>query len=175
MMNKVFEIIEAKKIFDLDYNKLSILVHPKSYVHALIKFTNGLTKILIHDTNMIIPIFNSLYPNFKKKIKSKNLDMNIVNNLNFSEIDYKRFPVVKILNNLPNNHSLFETVLVAANDQLVNMFLNNKIKFLDISKNLLKIMHNKEFKKYKRITPTNVAQIEQLSNYVSLKISSISI
>ena len=175
MMNKVFEIIEAKKIFDLDYNKLSILVHPKSYVHALIKFTNGLTKILIHDTNMIIPIFNSLYPNFKKKIKSKNLDMNILNNLNFSEIDYKRFPVVKILNNLPNNHSLFETVLVAANDQLVNMFLNNKIKFLDISKNLLKIMRSKEFKKYKGITPRNVAQIEQLSNYVSLKISSISI
>ncbi len=175
MMNKVFEIIEAKKIFDLDYNKLSILVHPKSYVHALIKFTNGLTKILIHDTSMIIPIFNSLYPNFKKKIKSKNLDMNIVNNLNFSEIDYKRFPVVKILNNLPNNHSLFETVLVAANDQLVNMFLNNKIKFLDISKNLLKIMRSKEFKKYKGITPRNVAQIEQLSNYVSLKISSISI
>ena len=175
MMNKVFEIIEAKKIFDLEYKKLSILVHPKSYVHALIKFTNGLTKILIHDTNMTIPIFNSLYPNFKKKIKSKNLDINIINNLNFSEIDYKRFPVVKILNNLPNNHSLFETVLVAANDQLVNMFLNNKIKFLDISKNLLKIMLSKEFKKYKRITPKNVAQIEQLSNYVSLKVSSISI
>ena len=175
MMNKVFEIIEAKKIFDLDYKKLSILAHPKSYVHALIKFTNGLTKILIHDTNMTIPIFNSLYPNFKKKIKSKNLDMNIINNLNFSEIDHKRFPVVKILKNLPNNHTLFETVLVAANDQLVNMFLNNKIKFLDISKNLLKIMYNKEFKKYKRITPTNVAQIEQLSNYVSLKISSLSI
>ena len=175
MMNKVFEIIEAKKIFNIDYNKLSILVHPKSYVHALVKFTNGLTKILIHDTNMTIPIFNSLYPDFKKKIKSKNLDMAVINNLNFSEINYKKFPVVKILDNLPNNHSLFETVLVTANDLYVEMFLNNRIKFLDISKNLLKIINDKEFKKYKKIMPRNVAQIEKLSNYVSLKITRYSI
>ena len=45
MMNKVFEVIEAKKIFNIDYNKISILTHPKSYVHAIIKFNNGLTKI----------------------------------------------------------------------------------------------------------------------------------
>ena len=175
MMNKVFEIIEAKKIFDLNYEKLSILVHPKSYVHALVKFNNGLTKILIHDTNMTIPIFNSLYPNSHKMIKSKNLDISILNNLSFTKINYKKFPVVKILDNLSDNHSLFETVLVTANDQLVKMFLNNRIKFLDISKYLLKIINSNEFKKYKRITPRNVAQIEQLSNYVSLKISSLSI
>ena len=175
MMNKLFEVIEAKKIFNINYKKLSILVHPQSYVHALVKFTNGLTKILIHDTNMIIPIFNSLYPNFQKKIKSKNLDLKKINNLNFSEIDKKRFPVVKILNYLPSNDSLYETVIVAANDKLVNMFLDGKIRFLDISKILLKIINYKEFKKYKRIKPKNIAQIEQLSNYVSLKISSLSV
>ena len=175
MMNKLFEVIEAKKIFNINYKKLSILVHPQSYVHALVKFTNGLTKILIHDTNMIIPIFNSLYPNFKKKIKSKNLDLKKINNLNFSEIDKKRFPVVKILNYLPSNDSLYETVIVAANDKLVNMFLDGKIRFLDISKILLKIINYKEFKKYKRIKPKNIAQIEQLSDYVSLKISSLSV
>jgi len=71
MMNKVFEIIEAKKIFNLNYNKLEILVHPKSYVHAVVKFKNGLTKILIHDTNMIIPIFNSLYQDKKKILNLK--------------------------------------------------------------------------------------------------------
>jgi 1-deoxy-D-xylulose-5-phosphate reductoisomerase len=175
MMNKLFEVIEAKKIFNINYKKLSILVHPQSYVHALVKFTNGLTKILIHDTNMIIPIFNSLYPNFKKKIKSKNLNLKKINNLNFSEIDKKRFPVVKILNYLPSNDSLYETVIVAANDKLVNMFLDGKIRFLDISKILLKIINYKEFKKYKRIKPKNIAQIEQLSDYVSLKISSLSV
>ena len=173
MMNKVFEIIEAKKIFEIDYKKLDILVHPQSYVHALVKFTNGLTKILIHDTTMTIPIFNSFYPNFKKNIKSKNLNLSIINNLNFKKINEKKFPVVKILNNLPNTDSLFETIVVTANDRLVNMFLQNNIKFLDISKILLKVINTKEFKKFKRIKPKNIAQIEQLSNYVSLKINSL--
>ena len=50
MMNKVFEIIEAKKIFNIPYKKLEILIHPKSYVHAIIKFNNGLIKIIAHDT-----------------------------------------------------------------------------------------------------------------------------
>ena len=60
LMNKVFEVIEAKNIFNLDYKKISILIHPKSYVHAIIKFKNGLIKIIVHDTDMKIPIFNSI-------------------------------------------------------------------------------------------------------------------
>ena len=175
LMNKVFEIIEAKKIFNLDYKKLEILIHPKSYVHAMVKFKNGLTKILIHDTNMTIPIFNSLYPNNEKKIFSKKIDFNILNNLSFEKVDQKKFPVVKILEILPKKNSLFETVIVATNDTLVKMFIEKKIKFLDISKILLKFIKNKEFAKYKRIKPKNVNDIIKLSEYVSLKISSLSI
>ena len=124
---------------------------------------------------MKIPIFNSLYPNFEKKIKSKNLDLSIINNLNFKKIDKKRFPIVKILNTLKNKHSLFETVIVSANDELVKMFLNNKIKFLDISKILLKLINQDEFKKYSSIIPKNIDEIKQLNDYVRLKINSISI
>ena len=175
MMNKVFEVIEAKKIFDLDYNKLKILVHPKSYVHAIIKFKNGLTKILIHDTNMTIPIFNSLYNKNEKQIKSNKLNFSIINKMNFENINQKRFPVVKILDKLPSNNTLFETVIVAANDNLVEMFLNNKVQFLDISKTMLKVLKNKEFSQFKKIIPKNVSQIIKLSNYVSLKINSMHI
>ena len=175
MMNKVFEIIEAKKIFDLDYKNLEILVHPKSYVHALVKFKNGLTKILIHDTNMSIPIFNSLYENEVKKIASKKLNVTALNNLNFENVNVEKFPVIKIIKQLPNNHSLFETIIVTANDVLVDMFLNKKIKFLDISKNLLKILKNKEFLKYKSIIPKKINDIVNLSDYVSLKIKSLDI
>jgi 1-deoxy-D-xylulose-5-phosphate reductoisomerase len=175
MMNKVFEVIEAKKIFDLKYSQLNILVHPKSYVHAMIQFKNGLTKILIHDTDMVIPIFNSVYEINEKTIESKNLNFSIINNLSFERINLKRFPVVKILNNMQDRHSLFETIIVAANDQLVKMFLNNKIHFLDISKILLRILKNKEFVKYKSIKPKNIAEIIKLSKYVRLKICSIDI
>ena len=175
MMNKVFEIIEAKKIFNLNYNKLEILVHPKSYVHAVVKFKNGLTKILIHDTNMIIPIFNSLYQDKKKNIKSKELDFTIINNLEFKKIDIKRFPITKILKLLPAKHSLFETLIVCVNDNLVQLFLKNKIKFTDISKILLRILENKHYTKYKRIMPKSIDDIVKFNNYVSLKIKSLSI
>ena len=61
LMNKIFEVIEAKKIFNIEFNKFKILIHPQSYIHAIIKFKNGLIKIIAHDTDMKIPIFNSLY------------------------------------------------------------------------------------------------------------------
>ena len=61
LMNKVFEVIEAQRIFKLPISKFKILIHPKSYLHSIVKFHDGTTKFLIHDTNMIIPIFNSLY------------------------------------------------------------------------------------------------------------------
>ena len=175
MMNKVFEIIEAKKIFAVNYKKIEILVHPKSYVHAIVKFTNGLIKILAHDTNMKIPIFNSIYPNFQKKIKTNILDLKNLNNLNFKQIDKRRFPIVKILEILPISESLFETVIVSANDTLVNFFLDKKIKFNDIAKFLLMILNLREFKKYKKIKPKNIAQIKNLSKYVSIKIKSLSV
>ena len=175
MMNKVFEVIEAKKIFNLKYNQLEILVHPQSYLHAMVKFKNGLTKLLIHDTNMTIPIFNSLYPKFENKIISNKLDIKKLNTLDLQEISQKRFPVISIIKNLKDTDSLFETVIVVANDCLVNLFIKKKIKFIDISNNLLKILNKKEFIKYKLIKPKNIGEINKLSNYVSLKINSMSI
>ncbi|MDA8846203.1 1-deoxy-D-xylulose-5-phosphate reductoisomerase [Candidatus Pelagibacter sp.] len=175
MMNKVFEIIEAKKIFNLNYKQLEILTHPKSYLHAIVKFNNGLSKLLVHDTNMIIPIFNSIYFNTEKKLKSKNIDIKALNNLNLKKIDNIRFPVIKILNNLSNEDSLFETVIVSANDKLVNLFLNNKIKFTDISNILIKICSIAEFKKFKSIKPINIEEIQKLNHYVSLKIDTMSV
>ena len=175
LMNKVFEIIEAKKIFDLDYKQLEILIHPKSYLHAIVKFNNGLSKLLVHDTSMIIPIFNSIYFNTDKKLKSKNIDIEALNNLSLKKIDNIRFPVVKILNNLSNEDSLFETIIVTANDKLVKLFLNNKIKFTDISNRLLKICSITEFNKFKSIKPKNIEEINNLSDYVSLKIDSMSV
>ena len=169
-----FTILSKESIW-FDAGTSNSLLEASNYIHAIIKFNNGLTKILIHDTNMTIPIFNSLYPDHQKEIPSNNLDFSIINNLEFQKINLKKFPVVRILDLLPKKHSLFETVIVSANDTLVNMFLEKKIEFLDISKNLLKITSHKEFIKYKHITPKNAADIKKLSNYVSLKINPLSI
>ena len=170
MINKVYEVIEAKNIFNLSYKKIKILIHPNSYIHALIKFNNGLIKLIAHDTTMKIPIFNSLFFESLKNINSSSVDMDKLNNLNFSEVSLKRYPIVKILNLLPNKLSLYETVIVSANDFLVELFLNKKIKFNEISKNLLKTIKTDDFIKLKRKTPKNIEEIMKLSDYVRLKI-----
>ena len=176
LMNKVFEVIEAQRIFNLPFSKFKILIHPNSYVHAIVKFTNGITKILIHETSMEIPIFNSLYfDDLNKKLKSKEIDFDKMNNLNFINVNSSKFPSINILKKIPNNISLFETVLVSANDSLVGLFLENKISYLEIHKLLNIITSQKEFTKLKLIKPSSINQIAKLGEYVALKIQSLSV
>jgi len=175
MMNKVFEVIEAHNIFNIPYKKLKILIHPKSYVHAIIKFKDGMIKIIAHDTSMTIPIHNSLYCDDNKFLKTENLNIKKLNNLDLCKVDYKKFPLVKILLKQKNSNSLFDTIIVAANDELVYNFLNKKIKFTEISKKLINFLNLKEFKKYKTIKPKNIESIEKLNKYVRIKINKLSI
>lgn len=170
MMNKTFEIIEAKNIFNLPYEKLSVLVHKGSYIHAIIKFNTGLIKIVAHDTTMQIPIFNTLYENHDNFLKTRQINIQKLNNLELHKIDSSKFPIQKILKRMPKNTSLFETILVSANDFLVEHFLKNKIKFIDINKLLFKIINLKEFKKYKTLKVKNLKEIIILNNYVRLKL-----
>jgi 1-deoxy-D-xylulose-5-phosphate reductoisomerase len=175
MINKVYEVIEAKKLFNIDYSKIKILIHPKSYIHAIIKFNNGLTSIIAHDTTMKVPIFNTLFIESNNMLKTKKINVNILNNLNLDKVSSIRFPMIKLLKFLPNNHSLFETVIVSANDNLVGLFLENKIKFTDIQKKLFKIINKKEFQKFKKKVPKNINDITNLNDYVRLKIISNSV
>ena len=175
LMNKVFEVIEAKNIFGVAYKKISILTHPKSYLHAIIKFKNGMVKLLIHEPDMKIPIFNSIYPTNNRFMKTNTLDLSILNNLNLKEVDIKKFFLVKLLNKLPKKSSLFETVLVTINDYLVYKFLEKKINFKNLMKLIYKYSNLKEFQKYKKISPKNVDEIYNLRNYVSLKLETLGI
>jgi len=176
LMNKVFEVIEAQRIFNLPLSKFKILIHPNSYVHAIVKFTNGITKFLIHDTSMEIPIFNSLYfDDSSKKLRSKEIDFNKINNLNFIQVDNSKFPSINLLKKIPNSISLFETVLVSANDSLVDLFLNKKISYIEIYRILNFITGQKEFIKLKLIKPSSLGQISKLSKYVALKIKALSV
>ncbi|MDA9629631.1 1-deoxy-D-xylulose-5-phosphate reductoisomerase [Candidatus Pelagibacter sp.] len=175
MINKIFEVIEAKKIFDISYDKIKIIIHPKSYIHAILKFDNGLTKIIVHDTTMKVPIFNTLFFDDMRNLKSKKLDIKVLNQLELDSVNLKRYPMIKLLDLIPKHHSLFETLIVSANDILVEKFLNNEIKFVDIQKNLFKILKYKEFLKFKKIKPHNINEIIKLNDYVRLKINRMSI
>ena len=174
LMNKVFEVIEAKKIFNLDLKKFSIYIHPKSYIHGIVKLKNGLIKLVAHDTDMRIPILNSIY-NDNSKIKSKKINMKLLNNLNLNKVDLKKYPSMNILKLVPKKETLFETVLVSANDELVDLFLKNKINFDDIYLRLKQIINNKLFLKYRLKKVNNLGQIEKLNEFVRLKTKSLSV
>ncbi len=175
LMNKVFEVIEARKIFNIPYKKISILTHPDSYVHAIVKFKNGIIKILLHEPTMLIPISNSINHDRIRDINSKPLNLKILNNLKFKKVDHLKFPIVKILDNLPDKNSLYETVLLTVNDFYVYKFLDNQINFLTLVKKILKTIRSKEFLKYKKIRPKNINQIYNLRNYVRLKLDNLSV
>ena len=173
MMNKVFEIIEAKKIFDLNYDKLDILVHPTSYVHAITKFNDGMINIIAHDTNMKIPIFNSLYDDKQKSIQADQINLNKLNFLDFKKVDTSKFPSIKIIKRLHNKESLLETIIVLANDELVNLFLLKKVNFTDIYKHLQKLINMKEIINLSQNKPGSIKSIISLNEIVRKKIYQI--
>ena len=175
LMNKVFEVIEAKNIFNSKYDKISILIHPKSYVHAIIKFKNGLSKFLIHEPDMKIPIYNSIYYKKNEIFKSRPLDLKILNNLDLREVEKTKFPLVKLLDKLPDKSSLFETVLITINDFFVYKFLEKKINFSELNKLIYKISNLKEFQKFKKIQAKNLKEIYNLRDYVHLKLDALGI
>ena len=169
LMNKVFEVIEAQRIFKIDIKKFEIIVHPNSYVHSIVKFINGQIKILAHDTDMKIPIFNSIYQKEIKKFYTKKININLLNSLNLKKIDKLRYPSVKILSKINNNNTLYETVLISANDELVNLYIENKINFLEINKNLIKILNFKKYSNLIKKKPKKISDIINLSEDVRLK------
>ncbi len=175
LMNKVFEVIEAKNIFNLDYKKITILTHPKSYIHAIVKLNNGLIKILIHEPDMKIPIHNSIYHPKMKNINTKSLNLDILNYLQLKRIDLNKFPLIKILEKLPKKNSLFETILITINDYFVLKFLNKRISYENLIKLIFKYSKKKEFQKYKKISVKNVQEIYKLRDYVSLKLDTLGI
>jgi len=175
LMNKVFEVIEAKNIFNISFKKISILIHPHSYIHAIVKLKNGIIKVLLHDPDMIIPIYNSVYENEFKQIKTSNLNLKILNNLQLKKVDLIKFPLINILNKMHDRHSLYETVIITVNDFLVHKFLDNKINYEQLIKKIMKLTQLKEFNKYKRIKPKNIEDVYKLKNYVSFKLSQLRI
>ena len=131
--------------------------------------------MLLHDTDMKIPIFNSIYDKKIKYISSKKINSKILNNLNFHEVDKLKFPSIKLLKKISKKNTLYDTVIITANEELVKLFLLNKISLRQIVKSLTKIINLKECKKYFTKKPTSLSKIVNVSKFVRLKTNAISV
>ena len=130
-------------------------------------------KIIAHDTDMKIPIFNSLYENFDKNIKTNKLNFRILNFLNLKKVDLEKFPSINIINKFKNSETLTETIIVFANDELVNLFLLKKIRFTDILFFLQKLINMKKIKKLSINKPGNLRSILSLNSYIRGEINKL--
>ncbi len=172
LMNKILEIIEAQKLFNLPSSKLGILIHPNSLVHAILVLKNGLKKFIYHETSMIIPIANAI---FDERINiedfyfsKKNLYKSQIENLSFREVDKKIFPIFKIINRV-NEYFSTPIIINAANEVLVYKFLNKKIPFLAISRLISSILNDRNYKKYAIKVPRNLNQINLIDSWAKNK------
>jgi len=175
MMNKVFEVIEAHKLFPFNKNKYEIIVHPQSLVHAIVLFKNGQTKFLYHDTDMIIPISNAIYENnidLKNFIKKQNDFITKFKNLKFEKVDKKRFPIVTLLKKSFYNNS-GPIILNASNEVLVQKFINAEISFSSIFKHLKAVLRGKDFKKYAIKKAPTINEIYTIDKWARMKTEKI--
>ena len=169
LMNKVFEVIEAYKLFNFDKSKYKIIIHPQSYVHSIIRFKNGLIKMILYNTDMKIPISNILYKNKNNFYNNSNINVNMLNKLTFQKVNSKKFPSVKLINKCLNLGFSTPIIVNASNEVLVSQFLKGKIGFLDIVSIINKILKDKDFKFYAKKKPKSLKDIKITDNWSRLK------
>ena len=169
LMNKVFEVLEASKLFNFNVKKYRILIHQQSYVHSIIRFKNGLIKMILYDADMKIPISNTLYRKNNTSQNIKNINIARLNNITFQEVDPKKFPSIKLIKKCFKLGPLASTIINASNEELISLFLKQKVSFLDIVKTINKIIKDKEFNKYARKKPTSIKDILIADKWARLK------
>ena len=173
LMNKVFEVVEACKFFKFNKSKYKILIHPQSYVHSIVRYKNGLIKMILYNSDMKIPISNILLGNKNYSSNIKNIDIKMLNKISFKKVDVKKFPSIRLINKCLNGGALTPTIVNAANEVLVSLFLEKKLKFLEIVNTINKVLLDKDFKKYAKRKPQSIKDVVTADNWARLKTLSI--
>lgn len=135
LVNKGLEIIEAHELFGIDYDKIEVLVHPQSIIHSMVEYKDGSIISQMGVADMKTPIYYSLtYPEKKYNKAIEFLDFKKYSNLTFETPDYETFKGINLAYFAGKVGHTMPTVLNAANEVAVELFLKEKIKFLDIYK-----------------------------------------
>ena len=138
LINKGFEVIEIKRLFDFPLKKIKVLIHPQSVVHALLERKDRTTLAFMFSPDMRIPISSGLGAN--NFLRHKSLSLKEMMNLDFFEPDYQRFPALKLAYFVGEREKSYPTVLVASDEEAVNLYLKDQINFYDIFKIIEKVI-----------------------------------
>jgi 1-deoxy-D-xylulose-5-phosphate reductoisomerase len=165
MMNKGFEIIEAAYLFDMDINNIIPIIHRESIIHSMVEYIDNSLSGLLATPDMRMPISYAMF--YPKRVKSliKALDFTKLSKLTFEEVDFKRYPLVKLAIDAFSLGGSARTVLNAANEACVDLFLNKKIKFTDIERIVSKSVNGHEV-----IPHPSLDKIYEIDKSIKIKI-----
>jgi 1-deoxy-D-xylulose-5-phosphate reductoisomerase len=133
LANKGLELIEAHYLFDMPYERIDVVVHPSSVVHALVTFRDGAALAHLGYPDMRVPIsFALTYPD-RRETPVRQLDLSAGLTLEFEPPDLERFPLLQLAREAGERGGTFPCAFNAANEVAVSAFLEGRIGFLDIS------------------------------------------
>lgn len=160
LMNKGLEVIEAHWLFHCDYENIEVVVHPQSIIHSMVQYKDGAVIAQLGVPDMKLPIQYALnYPIRESNISEK-LDFYKIKELNFYEPDMEAFRCLKLAYKAGKIGGLMPTILNGANEVSVDLFLNKKIKYLDIPKIVEECMEL--FKSNKEVTLENIIELDEI-------------
>ena len=151
MMNKGFEVIEAKWLFNVEPQQIEVVVNRESLVHSMVQFKDGTIMANIGPKSMQIPISYALdYPNRLQNSIEK-LDLFQIGNIKFERPDLNKFKCLKLAYKSIEMGHCYQVILNAVDEVLVNSFINKKIKYTEISEGIEKMLNSYEYIKLKTI------------------------
>lgn len=145
MFNKGLEVIEAHHLFGIDYEDIEVLIHKQSIIHSMVEFDDYSVMAQLGTPDMRLPIQYAItYPERLEIKNSERLNLAKISQLDFKDVDYDRYPAVKLAYEAGKTGGSLPTVLNAANEVAVALFLAEKIKFLEIEQIVSEAMANHE-------------------------------
>ena len=166
LMNKGLELIEARWLFGLEPRQLGILIHPQSIVHSLVEMSDGSVLAQLGPTDMKLPIQYALtYPEREDSLLPS-LDLSEIKALEFYEVNVEKFPIIKLARLALEEGESFPIALNAANEVVVSAFLEQRIKFMDISDVVTEIVENHQKRKVQSLE--DIFDIDRETRRVSL-------
>ena len=132
MANKGLEVIEAFELFDIEYDKIKVLIHPQSLIHSMIECNDGEIYAQIGPKDMSLPIMNAIFYPQVKQNNFNRFDFTKHITLDLHPVDFEKFKMLDLAYHCGKKGGLYTTFYNSANEELVHLFLQKKIGFLDI-------------------------------------------
>ena len=132
MANKGLEVMEARWLFDVDYDRIQVVIQPQSIIHSMVQFQDGAVLAQLGTPDMRLPIQYALHYPKRKKLSGERLDFSALSSISFEMPDFERFPALLLAYEAGKKGGLYPTIYNAANEWAVERFLAGKCHYLDI-------------------------------------------